>query len=70
MAVESFFLMHHMRSYPYSVHKHNMIDALGHCILILTYTVTFILRQSDEDLEAESFPREGYGAMQRPNVIW
>ena len=61
VAFESWFLMHHMRSYPYSVQKHNQIDALGHCILILTYTVTFILRQSDEDLEDEVFPREGYG---------
>ena len=61
VAVESFFLMHHMRYYPYVVDKHNTIDALGHVILILTYTVTFILRQPDDDLEAEMFPREGYG---------
>eukprot|EP01043_Picozoa_sp_COSAG02_P036006 COSAG02_NODE_2612_length_8419_cov_2.286779_3_plen_303_part_00 len=50
--------MHHMRTYPYLVHKHNTIDAIGHCILILTYTVTFVLRG---DLENEIFPREGYG---------
>jgi hypothetical protein len=56
VAVESFFLMHHMRTYPYLQRKHNTIDALGHCILILTYTVTFVLRG---DLENEVFPREG-----------
>ena len=50
-----------MKTYPYVVEKHNTIDALGHCILILTYTVTFILRVSDEELESEIFPREGYG---------
>ena len=54
------FLIHHTRSYPYLNQKHNTLDTIGHCILILTYTVSLVLRSSNE-FEHETFPREGYG---------
>jgi hypothetical protein len=61
ITAESFYLMHHMRTYPYVSPKHNIIDALGHGILILTYAACLILRYGDDDVtfQDESFPREG-----------
>jgi hypothetical protein len=51
-----------MRSFPYVLHKHNLVDGLGHCALILTYMVILILRKSDPHaFDAEWFPRDGYG---------
>ena len=59
-AVEAGFLMHHMRVYPYVRNQHNQVDALGHAALMLTYTITLILRNDDEDaFVGEVFPREG-----------
>jgi hypothetical protein len=58
---EAMFLMHHMRVYPYVRKQHNQVDALGHFILILTYTIALILRNGDEQFVNESFPKEGYG---------
>jgi len=58
---EAMFLMHHMRVYPYVRKQHNQVDALGHFILILTYTIALILRNDDEQFVNESFPKEGYG---------
>lgn len=59
--VEAGYLMHHMRVYPYVRKQHNQVDALGHAALILTYTITLILRNHDDSFLSESFPREGYG---------
>jgi hypothetical protein len=59
--VESFFLMYHMRAFPYINMKHNILDGVGHCILLLTYTCTFILKVGEQDMENEIFPRAGYG---------
>ncbi len=41
--------------------QHNQVDALGHAALMLTYTITLILRNSEDSFAQESFPREGYG---------
>eukprot|EP01045_Picozoa_sp_COSAG04_P012707 COSAG04_NODE_866_length_9767_cov_2.846400_1_plen_2137_part_00 len=62
--IEAIFLMHHMRSYPYINEKHNVVDGFGHAGLMLTYTVTLILRHSQNDSSVwaeEWFPKEGYG---------
>lgn len=41
--------------------KHNIIDALGHLTLILTYISAFIVRSDQIDFVSERFPVEGYG---------
>ncbi len=56
-AVEAGFLAHHMRVYPYVRKQHNQVDALGHAALILTYTVSLVLRSPDDAFLGESFPR-------------
>lgn len=62
ISTEAFFLMHHMRTYPFVVYKHNVMEALGHCALMLLYAISLILRNEDEDMwNAELFPKEGYG---------
>jgi hypothetical protein len=63
-SIESIFLMHHFRSYPYAVHKHNVLDGFGHTALVLTYMVTLILRHDENDTSVwanEWFPQAGYG---------
>ena len=60
-ACEAAFLMHHMRVYPYVRRQHNLGDAIGHFILILTYTIALILRNNVGEFANESFPKEGYG---------
>ncbi len=58
--VEAGFLMHHVRTYPYVREQHNQVDALGHAALMLTYTITLILRNDDENaFVGEVFPRAG-----------
>ena len=47
--------------YRYVRKQHNQVDALGHAALILTYTITLILRNGEDAFLQESFPREGYG---------
>ena len=37
---EALFLMHHMRSYPYVVHKHNVIDGVRRPSILISYTCT------------------------------
>ena len=62
-SVEAGYLMYHMRTYPYIRKQHNQIDAFGHMALVLTYTVSLILRNTD-DKEAfigESVSTEVYG---------
>lgn len=59
--IEAFFLMHHMRTYPYTVDKHNLTDALGHLAPILTYVSALIVRGDEEDFVHEWFPEDGYG---------
>ena len=61
--VEAVYLMHHVRVYPYVRKQHNQIDSAGHMALVLTYAVTLILRNPEEDdaFVDEIFPREGYG---------
>merc|ERR1712072_772263 len=62
ITIEAFFQMHHMRTYPFVVYKHNVMEALGHCSLMLLYAITLILRNEDEDTwDAEWFPKDGYG---------
>eukprot|EP01045_Picozoa_sp_COSAG04_P002616 COSAG04_NODE_97_length_26459_cov_6.507246_4_plen_1426_part_00 len=62
ISIEAFFQMHHMRTYPFVVYKHNVMEALGHCALMLLYAISLILRNDDEDTwDAEWFPKEGYG---------
>ena len=62
IAAEVFYLMHHMRTFPFVDHKHNVIEALGHQALILMYAIVLILRNDHENAWAgEWFPREGYG---------
>ena len=57
---EAFFLMFHMRVYPYTNNKHNLMEALGHCALMLTYAISLILRNNNEEQwAAEWWPREG-----------
>lgn len=60
-AVEALYLMHHMRSFPYVLLKHNIVDGFGHCAVILTYMVTLILRnaEGDDGFDGEWFPRDG-----------
>lgn len=53
--------MHHMRVYPYVREQHNRVDALGHMALMLTYTITLVLRNPEESFAYEVFPRDGYG---------
>lgn len=56
--------MHHFRSYPYALHKHNVLDGFGHTALVLTYMVTLILRHDKNDTSVwanEWFPKSGYG---------
>ena len=60
-AVEAFFLMHHMRVYPYVRAQHNRVDALGHMALMLTYTITLVLRNPEEAFSYEVVKRDGYG---------
>ena len=39
-----------------------MLEALGHCGLILFYAITLVLRNEDESQwSGEWFPRDGYG---------
>lgn len=60
IAIEAFFLMLHMRMYPFVVYKHNVIEALGHCSLMMLYAAMLILRnQSKSVWEGERFPEEG-----------
>merc|ERR1712072_985811 len=62
IAIEAFYLMHHMRTYPFVIYKHNVIEGLGHCALMLLYAISLILRNDDQDdWDAEWFPKEGYG---------
>ena len=62
ISAEAFYLMHHMRTYPFVIYKHNVIEALGHCALMLLYAISLILRNEDADAwDAEWFPKEGYG---------
>jgi TolA-binding protein len=54
--------MHHMRTFPFVNHKHNVIEALGHQALMLRYAIALILRNDSESTWREEwFPREGYG---------
>ena len=43
--------------------QHNQIESVGHMALVLTYAVTLVLRNLDDDeaFAGELFPREGYG---------
>ena len=62
ITAEAFFLMHHMRTFPFVNYKHNVIDALGHQALMLMYAITLILRNDNDDIwRDEWFPQEGYG---------
>jgi|EP01043_Picozoa_sp_COSAG02_P036862 hypothetical protein len=49
--------------FPYVRKTHNQIDSAGHMALLLTYTVSLILRNSEDDevFADEIFPVEGYG---------
>jgi hypothetical protein len=46
-----------MRVYPYVREQHNQIDAVGHFALILTYTISIVLRSPDDAFLGETFPR-------------
>ena len=62
ITTEAFFQIHHVRTYPFVNYKHNVIEALGHCALMLLYAVSLILRnESEDDWSDEWFPKEGYG---------
>eukprot|EP01045_Picozoa_sp_COSAG04_P002347 COSAG04_NODE_85_length_27560_cov_8.621245_6_plen_838_part_00 len=62
ITTEAFFQIHHVRTYPFVNYKHNVIEALGHCALMLLYAVSLILRnESEDDWSEEWFPKEGYG---------
>ena len=62
ISAEAFYLMHHMRTYPFVIYKHNVMEALGHCALMLLYAISLILRNDDvDDWRAEWFPKQGYG---------
>eukprot|EP01043_Picozoa_sp_COSAG02_P035306 COSAG02_NODE_2520_length_8610_cov_4.542474_2_plen_81_part_00 len=50
ITAEAFFLMHHVRNFPFVLYKHNVIEALGHQGLMLMYAITLILRNDDEDM--------------------
>jgi hypothetical protein len=50
ITAEAFFLMHHVRTFPYVIYKHNVIEALGHQALMLMYAITLILRNDDEGM--------------------
>eukprot|EP01043_Picozoa_sp_COSAG02_P007055 COSAG02_NODE_207_length_29119_cov_41.071365_20_plen_248_part_00 len=59
VATEAAFLMLHMRTYPFVVYKHNVIEALGHCSLMLLYAASLILRNvNEDDWDNEIFPQE------------
>jgi hypothetical protein len=58
--IEAAFLVLHVRTYPFVVYKHNVIEAFGHCSLMLLYAATLILRdENEDDFVYEWFPREG-----------
>ena len=60
VTVEAAFLMLHMRTYPFVVYKHNVIEAIGHCSLMLLFAATLILRnENEDDWNDERFPAEG-----------
>eukprot|EP01045_Picozoa_sp_COSAG04_P027625 COSAG04_NODE_4082_length_2316_cov_41.215607_3_plen_383_part_01 len=62
ITVEAFFQIHHVRTYPFVSYKHNVMESLGHCALMLMYAISLILRNDDDDdWDAEWFPKEGYG---------
>merc|ERR1712096_461056 len=62
ISAEAFYLMHRMRTYPFVNYKHNVMEALGHCALMLLYAISLILRnENQDDWDAEWFPKEGYG---------
>jgi hypothetical protein len=62
IAAEAFYLMHHMRTFPFVNYKHNVIEALGHQALMLMYAIVLIIRNDSESTWREEwFPREGYG---------
>ena len=48
ITAEAFYLMHHVRTFPYVNYKHNVMEALGHQALMLMYAITLILRNDDE----------------------
>ena len=48
ICAEGFYLMHHVRTFPYVNYKHNLIEALGHQALMLMYAIALILRNDDE----------------------
>eukprot|EP01043_Picozoa_sp_COSAG02_P029830 COSAG02_NODE_1874_length_10576_cov_8.410614_5_plen_205_part_00 len=48
ITAEAFFLMHHVRNFPFVNYKHNIIEALGHQSLMLMYAITLIIRNGDE----------------------
>eukprot|EP01043_Picozoa_sp_COSAG02_P010452 COSAG02_NODE_367_length_23739_cov_16.775127_10_plen_428_part_00 len=51
-----------LHSFPYIEEKHNVMDAVGQTALLLTYSVSLILRNKDEtDWANEWFPKAGYG---------
>eukprot|EP01043_Picozoa_sp_COSAG02_P031427 COSAG02_NODE_2051_length_10000_cov_2.340471_4_plen_68_part_00 len=50
IAAEAFYLMHHVRTFPFVLYKHNVIEALGHQSLMLMYAITLILRYDDETM--------------------
>ena len=42
--------------------KHNVLEATGHCVLLLTYTVVLLLKTTDDAaFQEELFPKVGYG---------
>eukprot|EP01045_Picozoa_sp_COSAG04_P013493 COSAG04_NODE_960_length_9157_cov_6.389269_6_plen_765_part_00 len=62
ISTEAFFQIHHVRTYPFVIYKHNVMEALGHCALMLLYAISLILRnENQDDWDAEWFPKEGYG---------
>jgi hypothetical protein len=48
ITAEAFFLMHHVRTFPYVNYKHNLIEALGHQALMLMYAIALVVRNDDE----------------------
>eukprot|EP01052_Picozoa_sp_SAG31_P008933 SAG31_NODE_459_length_15396_cov_5.092502_11_plen_148_part_00 len=56
------FLLYHLRSFPYALQKHNVLDTVGQSALLLMYSTTLLLRNtSPEAWEDEWVPKEAYG---------
>lgn len=49
------FLCHHVRTFPYVVHKHNVIEGIGQAALLLVYVTCLVLRNDSAMVWADEW---------------